>query len=110
MEGKKIYKSVACNVFVHLHNLVYDLLVATRESLEGGGINDSLVIDQLITIVIGKGVEIIGLRHFEEDKVKSLRKVVKSNCWKLFVLSGTLHKIVILLNWLYYGTVNRDFI
>ena len=43
--GKKLlYKSVAYNDLVHLSNLVYYFLVTIRESLEGGGINDSLVI------------------------------------------------------------------
>ena len=52
---------MAYNDLVHLSNSVYDFLVTLRESLEVGGNNDSLVIDQLITLAIGKGIRIIGL-------------------------------------------------
>ena len=48
---------MAYNDIVHFGNSVYDFLVTTREILEGGGINDSLVIYQLITLVIEKGVD-----------------------------------------------------
>ena len=45
---------------VELSSILACYLVSVRIGLKRSGINDSLVVHQLVTLVIGKGVEIIG--------------------------------------------------